>query len=309
MVFFVLLALAGVYFFIPARPAFKKEVTVQINARAFARTISEETTWRRWWPKKTETRNVNPQARSFYYNNHEYTLLEKKLTSIVLSVKGKKDSLLTELFFIPLQADSVAVSWVGSLAGTANPIKKLQHFFYVKSMGNDIENLLQSLQLFYANEENLYNVVIKRDKVLDSTLISTSLTTTGYPSTNVIYSLIDKLQIFVKEKGALQTGYPMLNITTQDSATYLTRVALPVNKKLKNEGNIQYRWMLGRGNILVTEVKGGPYNIEKGFAEMEVFIIDNRRTAPAIPFQSLVTDRRSEPDTAKWITKLYWPVM
>jgi hypothetical protein len=29
----------------------------------------------------------------------------------------------------------------------------------------------------------------------------------------------------------------------------------------------------------------------------------------AIPFQSLITDRVKEPDTAKWITKLYAPVL
>jgi hypothetical protein len=67
--------------------------------------------------------------------------------------------------------------------------------------------------------------------------------------------------------------------------------------------------MLGGGNILITEVKGGPASIKKAFNEMETYITDYRRTAPAIPFQSLITDRSKEPDTSKWVTKIYYPVM
>jgi hypothetical protein len=36
---------------------------------------------------------------------------------------------------------------------------------------------------------------------------------------------------------------------------------------------------------------------------------DHQRVAPAIPFQSLVTDRTKQPDTSKWVTRLYWPIM
>jgi hypothetical protein len=101
----------------------------------------------------------------------------------------------------------------------------------------------------------------------------------------------------------------MLNIYKNSDSSYLARVALPVDKKLNDSGNIQYRWMLKGGNILITEVKGGPHQIEKAFGEMANYVEDHGRTAPAIPFQSLVTDRRIEPDTNKWITKVYWPVM
>ena len=67
--------------------------------------------------------------------------------------------------------------------------------------------------------------------------------------------------------------------------------------------------MLGGGNILVTDVKGGPYNIAKAFEAVEKYTEDHNRMAPAIHFQSLVTDRRQERDTSKWITRIYWPVM
>jgi hypothetical protein len=36
---------------------------------------------------------------------------------------------------------------------------------------------------------------------------------------------------------------------------------------------------------------------------------DYQRVSPAIPFYSLITDRLKEPDSSKWITKIYFPVM
>jgi hypothetical protein len=67
--------------------------------------------------------------------------------------------------------------------------------------------------------------------------------------------------------------------------------------------------MLGGGNILAAEVKGGPHTIGRGFEVIEKYTEDHNRIAPAMPFQSMVTDRRREPDTSRWITKLYLPVM
>jgi hypothetical protein len=42
---------------------------------------------------------------------------------------------------------------------------------------------------------------------------------------------------------------------------------------------------------------------------MELYISDHERVPPAIPFLSLVTNRMLEPDSSKWITLIYYPVM
>ncbi|MBC7872958.1 MAG: GyrI-like domain-containing protein, partial [Ferruginibacter sp.] len=131
----------------------------------------------------------------------------------------------------------------------------------------------------------------------------------GHPTINDIYGLVDELNAYIKQKGAAGTGNPMLNIFTKDSITYLLKVAIPVNKKLPPSGNMSYRWMLGGGNILITSVKGGDDEIQKAFFQIQQYISDYKRVAPAIPFQSLVTDRRNEPDSSKWITWIYYPVM
>jgi hypothetical protein len=182
-------------------------------------------------------------------------------------------------------------------------------FFTANKIKKGIPELLQSIKSYHSNTLNLYGYDIQKKSVVDSTLISTSKEIKGYPSTAVIYSLIDELKNYIQQQAANETGYPMLNIFTKDSITYLVKVAIPVDKKLPSSGNISYRWMLGGGNILITEVKGDNQEIQKAYTQIQQYISDYKRVAPAIPFESLVTDRRKQPDSSQWITKIYYPVM
>jgi hypothetical protein len=84
-------------------------------------------------------------------------------------------------------------------------------------------------------------------------------------------------------------------------------VAIPTKTDLPSEGNFSLKKMV-LGNILMAEVKGGMYTILKGEEEMTNYVNDYKKTAPAIPFQSLVTNRLVETDTSKWITRLYYPI-
>jgi hypothetical protein len=63
------------------------------------------------------------------------------------------------------------------------------------------------------------------------------------------------------------------------------------------------------GKILVAEVKGGEQRVREAAANLQNYVDDYKLKSPAIPFESLVTDRTKETDTSKWITKLYYPIL
>lgn len=298
-----------IYLVIPNHIRINQSLNMQVNGNGFNRAMLNENKWSEWWPQKDGIKFSNNSMSGFQFNGNSYSIVAKRLTSIVLSLKNGNDSLLTELVFIPLRDDSVALSWQAQIVTPSNPVTRLKTFFRAKSISKDLKTILQSLHRFYAMEENLYGMSIKQERVVDSILISTTAVSKSYPDVASIYVLVDKLKAHADRNGAKQTGLPMLNINTNDSITYLTRVALPVDRNLQDDGAIVFRRMLGGGNIIVTDVKGGPHSISKAFVEMENYLEDFHRASPAIPFQSLVTDRRQEPDTSKWITKIYWPVM
>ena len=84
-------------------------------------------------------------------------------------------------------------------------------------------------------------------------------------------------------------------------------VAIPVSKSIPTNNNFLFKRMVP-GKILVTEVKGGTYTTGEALKQLEIYRSDNHLRSPAIPFESLVTDRSREPDTSKWVTKIYYPV-
>ena len=301
----VVILLVCCYLMIPGRMIIKENAAVSTNPSGFQRVLLNAANWKKWWPGKVE----NANGKKLAYNGNTYTLLETRLTTLVFSVSGKDSSQPLLLHFITTGPDTVLLQWESEAATSFLPWKRLERYWQVRKLSSDLRAILGKAQNFFSRPENLYGIAVNQEKVVDSTLIFTSATSRGFPANAFIYNLINELKVYASEQSAAITGYPMLNITTRDSVQFTAKVALPVDKKLKPSGNISYRWMLGGGKILVTEVKGGPGVIHNTMERLETFVQDHHFVAPAIPFQSLITDRTKEKDTSKWITKIYYPIM
>ena len=287
----IIVAILCIAIFIPKTIRLHQSKFIVVNSRAYFRTITDESKWHQWWPEG------------------HFNILATKEYSTTVRIKSDSDSLLTEMTNVPFGLDSVLVIWDGLSESTSNPWSKLKNYYKVNGYKRQIKLALSRLDSFYSSEENIYAMKIIKQHVIDSTLIATSSMAVGYPGIPLVDSMIRILKQYAVRQETSITGLPMLNVLKSDSIHYLVRVALPVSNKLRDSGNIVYRAMLGGGNILVTEVHGGPSRINKTFAEMENYISDHKRTAPAIPFQSLVTDRSIIQDTGKWVTKVFYPVM
>lgn len=311
-VFLVLLTI-GVYAFIPNKVTLVQKTELRVNTKAFTRAILDETIWKEWWPGEVV---VNPSGRPTYfflYKGKRYAIIGKRISSHLITIHFDNDSMLSQMLFVSGSSDSVSLSWNAVNVTSYQPLKRINRYRALKDVEEDWKTILEKMQRFYSNEANLYQLPIQKELVKDSLLISTILKTPEAPTTDTIYHLIDRLKAFANKKGAKQTGFPMLNITSMirddKSIYYRIQVALPVDRKLEGEGDIVYRWMLGKGKILAAEVSGGPQTIKSAFEKMEEFVEDHQLVAPAIPFESLLTDRRMEKDTTKWKTKIYWPVI
>ena len=300
----LLMMSAGMYYFLKqTKSSIFSNITIKTNTKAFSRTILEEDTWKKWWPGKVVV-NASNDSSAFEYNGCAYKITEKRFSSLIVSIAEHDAKFISELMFIPIASDSLNLIWSSKpFQGGINFKDK------TTKINKNLQTIMGAIQAFYATESNIYGLQIEKKHVVDSMLISTSVQLNTYPTTATIYPMIDNLKSFARVNGAKETGYPMLNIYKTDKINYKVQVALPVDKKLQDKGDIHYRWMLGGGNILISEVKGGTHSINKALDEMEKYVADYGRVSPAIPFQSLVTDRRAESDTSKWVTRLYWPVM
>ena len=175
-------------------------------------------------------------------------------------------------------------------------------------MKGEVEDIATAFARFVENEESVYGFRVVPETVKDTLLITTSRETDRFPTTAEYYSLIDTLRSYAAERGASETNYPMLHITPADNRRHLVRVAVPVDRVLSGKGPIQFKRMVP-GNILTVEWRGGIHSVMTIMQLLDTYISEHRFRSPAIPFQSLVTDRRQQPDTTQWLTKIYYPVL
>jgi hypothetical protein len=303
---FLLLFLCCIYLFIPGTIVISQKLDIAVNRQALFRNLADDKNWRNWWPGERKGDGSNP---AYLLNGLQYKLQDAKVLSLPLHISNKKVSMPVELLLVALNPDSVNIQINSRIAASYNPVTRIRAWLIARKIKKDLPALFRSISTYYAETKNLYGYDIQNKSVVDSILLINFKEMKGYPTINDIYGLVDELKAYIKQKGAAGTGNPMLNIFTKDSITYLLKVAIPVNKKLPPSGNMSYRWMLGGGNILITSVRGGNDEIQKALFQVQQYISDFQRIAPAIPFQSLVTDRRNEPDSSKWITMIYYPVM
>lgn len=299
----LILLLAGTYIFIPGEIRLYHSLTVEANKEAMFRKIGNIKTWKEWWPGET-----NNTSTEFISNDIRFQPGHPRTVSVPLTAVHPRFSSSFELTFIPRHTDSTTITAEMVIPSSSNPFKRIGVYFASKKAEKSLLAILDALRE-YCTISNLYGYDIQKKLVVDSILVFTSEQLKERPSNDKIYSLVDKLKAYVQSQSAKETGHPMLNIYTADSTHYLVKVAIPVDRKLPDSGSISYKWMLGGGNILITEVKGGPEEVKKAYGQVLHYIADYGRLSPAIPYESLVTDRRKERDSTKWVTRIYYPVM
>lgn len=290
---FIVLFITGIYIFIPATLNISEPILLKSTEKGTTRLLTDATIWNTLTSNKTKyTYRAVPQS----YNPIQ-----------VLTIMDK-DTITGTIVIIPLEKDSLAVVWQCAIQTGSSPWQKLRSYRNAGYFKQDMEKIFASLISYTKKIENIYHLNISNEKVKDTLLMTTKTITTGEPAISDIYGLVAMIKSYTAAQGATETNYPMLHIRPVDSARFETMVAIPVNKPLPGTKDIFLRRMVA-GNILVADVKGGKSTIRKALRSLEIYMDDYQKTSPAIPFQSLITDRSKEPDTSKWITRLYYPVL
>lgn len=228
--------------------------------------------------------------------------------ALILNVEGEK-------IYVSINHYSNAAGnnvLVGSYSLNADfsYIKKVKNFYLNYKFKNDLNAVLKNISQNCEDKNKIYGGKIEEVRLQDSTLIFTKNVSDSFPDIKEIYNQIGKLLSYAKTKGATTTNFPMLNIRkSKINSKFEYSIALPVNKDLPAFESITPKRMLSGGKFLMMEVKGGGFDhISKMEINLENYLLDHSYNSPAIPFQSLVTNRLLENDSTKWVTKLFYPI-
>lgn len=302
---FVILALVtGTYLIIPGNLIISNKTTIEVSEAVTFKFLIKKNGWVKWWPG-TKAANSNT---TFNYNGTWFYIT--KTTNSGASVIIKKDNiqLYSNITYTADDDNIVKLNWDADTQSSLNPVKRIMDYVAVNNINHQINAILQRLRLFLEDRKNAYGYNIYISKVKDPILLTTTTTGDHYPAMADVYELIKMLRLQIKEQGAKEMNYPMINITKTGVKSYQISAAISVNKILTPTGNTFINKMIVGGNLLEVDVKGGPNTTADALFQAKTFMKDHKLTAPAMPFESLITDRIAETDTTKWITKIYYPI-
>ena len=255
--------------------------------------VLDTANWHKWWPGE--------QAKKY-----EYSVLAQTAFSTRLLAQNGSDTFTSELLVLPATLDSAIVQWTTQQPASINPFTRIQQYNRAAGIKQHFQLLLDSLTAYMQNSKKVYGIDIAITQFKNPFMISMQGQFLHYPSVDEVYGMVSKLRDYAQVGAAAAADSPMVNIDGTGDR-YLLRVALPINKKLEAGKDIDFKQMV-LGNTLLGTITGGQHTVEKSLLSMQDFVSDHHLTSPAIPFQIWQTNRQQQPDSTRWVTKLYYPV-
>ena len=301
-----LLAIFASYLLIPATVVFSKVIHLNTSAATAERAFSSSTERLKWWPRQASKTADSIGKQRHTLGEYAYAFPGQYFSGSIISIHHGQQKFNSSIHVVSFRVDSIALKWKSELPATNNPFKRISNYSTALDFKKNMAQILDSLDLYLRNDIKVYGVEVIEERVKDTILISTRWTSAVYPSTEMIYQKIGGLKDYIKAANGMETNYPMLNIFS-DGGQYVNMVAIPVNKELPQNDKFVLKKMIP-GKILTTEVTGGVRSPMVAVKNLEQYIEEHKLTSPAIPFESLITNRIQEKDSTKWVTKVYYPI-
>ena len=300
----VVICVAGIYIFIPARITVSTVRYVKAYHNTVLKFQTDKTIMNNWFQSVSGKTENGYQYKGFTYN------IEKTVSNITeFTVKSNTLDLKGNLISLNIYLDSSAIQCVTEIEAGLNPLGRISKYREAIQLKESMTGLMDQLKMFLDNSSGIYGINVKETQLKDSVLITSKILTVKYPTVEEIYQQVKKLSDYASSKNATIQNSPMLFVNKIDDIHYQSMIGIPINKVIEQTNDMRIKRMPYKGNIFVTEIKGGPSVIQKSFEQLNTYLLDSKRVSPAIPFEMMITDRSKETDTTKWITRWYYPVM
>jgi len=256
--------------------------------------------WARWWPASSRDSVLR-------YHGLDYRIGQLSYNTVHVDILSPPMDLRSRIVVIQIgNGDSSLLQWDCTVPAGMDPIRKISRYLEAGRIAKDMDTLLGHAAGYLGKMENIYGISIRESSTKDTLLVFEESHFIASPTNAEIYGLIGAVKNHILRAGGTQTGYPMVNVSGGDTG-YRVRVAVPTDRHIPDKGPLHFMRLIP-GNYLVTDVTGGPAMVQRAIAALQEYIRDYQRTVMAIPFQSLITDRSAEPDTARWKTRIYYPI-
>jgi len=304
-VLLVLIAgLACTYLFLPSAISIEESTSINSSSRALFRQFSNSKNLKKWWPGTIIVKDKVPH---YLFNDNDYQITPVDYTLFSARIKGPDSILQSRIYFFAVNIDSTQLLWTAKKQVSLNPVERINVYLATRKLKKDMSFLLEKFRQYYVKPESLYGMKITIGPVVDTSMIAIFGVSTIYPTDKTLFNQVAKLQAYALSKGAVQSGYPMVNINTDHLNAIKYEVALPINKVINSSAEVIQK-RLPPGRILMSEVIGGTNTIEKAITSIKNYGYDHKFNMYVIPFFALNAERLTEADTSKRVTKIFCPI-
>jgi hypothetical protein len=299
---------ASIYIFIPSNIEISKVVILNCTATGAYRNLSDETKWSGWGLVRAKNLLSSRSDYTFQFGSIYYSIVEKLRNELVVQIENGDFKINSHINLIAKGTDSVIIVWRCAMPSGRDPVNRIRSYREAVHISDNMRNILQQVRGFLENQTNVYGITISPSSITDTCLLAKKYIFPDYPTAHDISEAVSGLKTFAVEHGTFMNGKPMMNVDKQNDHSFQTMIAIPVNRDMSITGEIFSRRMVP-GRFMITDVTGGTYTVNRAIEQLQLYFSDYQKTSMAIPFQSLMTDRNTEPDTSKWLTRLYAPVL
>ncbi|TAH09921.1 MAG: hypothetical protein EAZ12_05610 [Sphingobacteriia bacterium] len=283
--------------FLPKEKKFIQTATADCPIETISRNIAFPTNWKNWWPGKQLTDST------YQFNQDTFLVKTILLNGFYVVVQNSPLHTSFNVQLVAKDGDRSEINITTQFQFSTNPWTKLLQYISLSSEKAITTQLLRHLESHFSSTEKTYGFKIEKQKVPNSSYISTKKGFNHFPSNEEIYALIKELEIYIAQQNSKIMNAPILNIYTYNNKDYEVMVAIATDRDLASTNQFFLKNMM-LGNIMVAEVKGDRKRIDSCIQAMKFYISDYRKSSPAIYFERLITNRLTEKDSTKWVTTI-----
>ena len=300
----LLFAFVSIYFIIPEKIKTTQKINIDATDVNVSRFLVNKRLWAKWWPGQ-----YNAADSSLYaYKGIRYTLKKSTNERIQVLIKTGDLEIDSWLNYLATEEGMTTVTWITEKQSSLNPFTRIAGFLKIKSTTGDLDEILSHFKKFMQKDINVYGISVKLNKIKDPIVLASTINSKTYPSEALIYSTIENLKQQIAAQQAKVVNYPIMNINHIDDNDYHITIALPIDRLIEPGANAKINKLVKGANILETDVKGGRHTVANAMMQLKKYQQDYRLISPAMPYEQLISNRLTEKDTTKWVTKIYYPI-
>ncbi len=297
--FLVIITIVG--FLLPSNNTYTIKINSPIPFDGISRVIVNKGDWKRWWPGEI----VNDST--ITYKDAKFNIKTILLNGFELTGSLDNRSINFSFQSSATYNAETAITMTATVSLSRNPFIKVFQNIVSGGAVKTLNELFNNIGTALSDVKKVYGFDIKLGKVPNSSYVSTSKYFDHQPGMEEVYSLIKEVEDYVVAENGKIVNDPILNISKESENKYMAMVALATDRDLPTKGKFLLKQMM-LGNIVVSQVKGGPSAIQQCRQAVQFYVNDYRKVSPAISFERLLTNRLTEKDSTKWLTTINYPV-